>query len=63
MCFCLFCDFLLKALSRTSEQATGEDETLVRLQLDELKANISSSEVELHKLNGLVEFFFAVTTG
>lgn len=41
-----------EALSRTSEQATGEDETLVRLQLDELKANISSSEVELQKLNG-----------
>lgn len=32
----------------------------MRLQLDELKAN---SEVELHKLNRLVELFFVVTTG
>lgn len=45
---------LFQALARANEQAAasaGEDETLARLQLDEIKAAISNSEQELNKLN------------
>ena len=58
--FGLFKPFLtsvFKALSRAGEQAAasiGEDETLARLQLDEVKAAISNSEQELAKLNRYV---------
>ena len=46
-----------QALARVGEQAaasTGQDETLARLQLDEIKAAISSSERDLNKLNRFV---------
>lgn len=52
-----FLSSLSKALSRAGEQAAasiGEDETLARLQLDEVKAAISNSEQELAKLNRYV---------
>ena len=52
-----FLSSLFKALSRAGEQAAasiGEDETLARLQLDEVKAAISNSEQELAKLNRCV---------
>ncbi len=50
---------LSQALARAGEQAAasasaGEDETLARLQLDEIKAAISNSEQELNKLNRFV---------
>lgn len=43
-----------QALAQAGEQAAasaGEDETLARLQLDEVNAAISNSEQELSKLN------------
>lgn len=49
---------LFQALSRAGEEAAasaGEDETLARLQLDEIKAAISNSEQELSKLNRSVK--------
>ena len=52
-----FLTSVFKALSRAGEQAAasiGEDETLARLQLDEVKAAISNSEQELAKLNRYV---------
>lgn len=45
---------LYQALAQAGEQAAasaGEDETLARLQLDEVNAAISNSEQELSKLN------------
>ena len=45
---------LYQALAQASEQAAasaGEDETLAKLQLDEVNAAISNSEQELSKLN------------
>ena len=50
-----------QALVRAGEQAavsTGEDATLARLQLDEIKAAISSSERDLNKLN---RFMFRIS--
>ena len=50
-----------QALARAGEQAaasTGQDETLARLQLDEIKAAISSSERDLNKLN---RFMFRIS--
>lgn len=52
-----FLSSVFKALSRAGEQAAasiGEDETLARLQLDEVKGAISNSEQELAKLNRYV---------
>jgi len=48
---------LYQALAQAGEQAAasaGEDETLARLQLDEVNAAISNSEQELGKLNRFV---------
>ena len=45
---------LYQALAQAGEQvaaSAGEDETLARLQLDEVNAAISNSEQELSKLN------------
>ena len=48
---------LYQALAQASKQAAasaGEDETLARLQLDEVNAAISNREQELSKLNRFV---------
>jgi len=54
---------LYQALAQAGEQAAasaGEDETLARLQLDEVNAAISNSEQELGKLNRFVSVLWNI---